>query len=203
MTKKIRIIRTIIYAAMIAALLLIAFQYTNLPKGAESISILADGEPAGEEITLSVGDDIFLSAVIEPEEFADRTVNWESSEEAVASIDGEETLKALKEGSATITAEAAGCSAKIVINVEKEDDVESIEGFETDVTMDVGYSYTIEPVITMKSGGQTAPKPVYESDDESVVTVDEDGVITAVGSGMANVTVTAGSKSVKIITRVR
>ena len=84
-----------------------------------------------------------------------------------------------------------------------EDTVASIEGFQTDVTVDVGYTYTVEPEIITKKKGQRAPDPVFKSDDESVVTVSEDGLITAVGSGMANVTVSAGSQTETIIVRVR
>ena len=44
---------------------------------------------------------------------------------------------------------------------------------------------TFTPVLTTERG------VIWESDDESVVTVDENGVVTAVGDGSANITVTA------------
>lgn len=201
MNKTVRTIRTIIYIATAAALIMIAMQYANLQTGAESIKILVDGSPAGASVTLAPNEEISLSGRIEPKEFADADVRWESSDGSVASVREDGKLTALSEGETVLKAEAAGCSAELTIKVE--DTVASIEGFQTDVTVNVGYTYKVEPVITTKKKGQKAPDPVFRSDDESVVTVSEDGLITAVGSGMANVTVSAGSKSETIIVRVR
>ena len=167
----------------------------------KSIQILIDGAPVGDTVDLAPYEEISLSGSIEPKELENAAIQWEISDESVASVSEDGKLTALNEGETVLRAEAAGCSAELLINVE--DTVASIEGFQTDVTVDVGYSYTVEPEITTKKEGQRAPDPVFESDDESVVTVSEDGLITAVGSGMANVTVSAGSQSETIIVRVR
>lgn len=201
MNKAVRTIRTIIYIATAAVLIMIAMQYAKLPTGADSVKILVDGSPAGSSVTLAPNEEISLSGRIEPEEFADADIWWESSDESVASVREDGKLTALSEGEAVLKADAEGCSAELAIKVE--DTVTSIEGFQTDVTVNVGYTYKVEPVITTKKEGQRAPDPVFKSDDESVVTVSDDGLITAVGSGMANVTVSAGSKSETIIVRVR
>lgn len=201
MKKRVGIIRAIIYFVMAAALIALGAQYSSLTRGAESLDIFADGGPSGEDLTLYVGESAALTYAIKPESFADRKISWDIADEGIATMEREGVLTALGEGKTQLTAEAAGCKVSIIINVE--DPVISIGGFETDVTVDVGYSYTIEPEIKMTREGMRHPEIIYESDDESIVTVDNNGQITAVGSGTANVTVKAGKISENIIVRVR
>lgn len=56
------------------------------------------------EIELAVGDEMTLHANVRPLEVANRKVTWESSDEAVVSVDATGKLKALGHGNAVITA---------------------------------------------------------------------------------------------------
>ncbi len=56
------------------------------------------------EIELAVGDEMTLHANVRPLEVANRKVTWESSDEAVVSVDATGKLKALATGNAVITA---------------------------------------------------------------------------------------------------
>ena len=201
MTKGIRITRIIIYVFMIAMLVFLCKQYSSQPKGAEALYVFVNGGAPGDSITMYEGEDASLDYTITPEAFADRRISWEIEDESVAFIDGDGKLLALNEGETVMLVEAAGFQKTIPINVK--DPVVSIKGFETDVTMDIGYSYTIEPKIKMAVKGMKAPKPKYESDDETKVLVSKKGKITAVGPGTAHVTVKAGKKSKEIIVRIR
>ena len=201
MSKRTRIIRIIIYVFMVSMLVLLGVQYSSLPKGAESLTVFINGGSAGDSFTMYGGEEAALDYRITPKAFADRKTSMMVEDESVAFINGEGKLVALNEGQTVLVAEGAGLTKAIEIIVE--DPVVSIKGFSTDVTVDLGDSYTIEPKVKMAVKGMEAPKLIYESSDDSVVKVNKKGKVTAVGYGTANVTVKAGKKEKKIIVRVR
>ena len=63
------------------------------------------------ELTLVEGETGMLKAGVLPEDATEKTVAWESSDPAVASVDENGTITAVKEGRAVITAKAGGASA--------------------------------------------------------------------------------------------
>lgn len=201
MSKRFQIIRITIYILMAAIIILLTVQYDSLPKGAEALYIFVNGGTPGDSIDMYAGEEASLGYRITPDAFSERSISWEIEDESVAFINGEGKLLALNEGQTVMTAEAAGFTKNIPINVK--DPVVSIKGFKTDVTVDLGYSYKIEPKVKMAVKDLETPKIIYESSDDSIVTVNKKGKITAVGYGTANVTVKAGKKEKQIIVRVR
>ena len=201
MDKRIRITRIIIYIFMVTMLVVLSKQYSSLPKGAQSLDIFINGAPVTESFDFYAGEKAALDYKITPEAFADRRMSWEIEDESIAFINGEGDLLALNAGMTVLTAEAAGFTKHIKLNVK--DPVVSIKGFKTDVTVDLGYSYKIKPKVKMAIEGIEKPEITYESDNISIVTVSKKGKVKAVGYGTANITVKAGEKEKKIIVRVR
>ncbi len=70
-------------------------------------------------LTLKVGQSRTLDAQISPESASNTPITWTSSNTAVATVDSKGTVKAIKEGTATITAKAGGKTATSSIKVEK------------------------------------------------------------------------------------
>ena len=70
------------------------------------------------ELTLDPDEIYVLSATVMPDNATDKTVSWSSSDPAVATVDDWGQVKALKEGTATITAKAGDktitCSVTVV-----------------------------------------------------------------------------------------
>ena len=74
------------------------------------------------ELTLVEGETGMLKAGVLPEDATEKTVAWESSDPAVASVDENGTITAVKEGQAVITAKAGGASAQCTVTVNPIDD---------------------------------------------------------------------------------
>ena len=184
--------RLIMILAMIAITVVFAV-YLVMPRGVEAMEIYAGGKPAGENISLIEGDKTELTFRIEPEEFNDRQVNFMVSDPDVLSVSEEGTVKALKQGDAVITAEAAGFRKNIDVKVEEADKgVKDIRGIDDDMYMHVGSSIVLEPEIVMESDDLKEPKIEYESGNEKVVRVLENGGVIAEGPGETTITVKAG-----------
>ena len=71
----------------------------------------------------------------------------------------------------------------------------------TELTLDIGESEALKATIT--AAGANEKTVTWSSSDESVATVDENGVVTAVGRGEAIITVTAGSYSASCTVEVQ
>ena len=132
-------------------------------------------------LTLFTSDTASLTATVQPEDATNKTVNWSSSNEAVATVDTNGKVTAVGEGNATITATAAdgsGVSATCTVTV-----TQSEYSISADTTaLDFGSAYT--------SYTQPAAKTVtITTDGNQQVTVTlptaNDFIITA-GTGFTN-----------------
>ena len=74
--------------------------------------------PAGKNTLISVGDTLQLTATVLPENTADKSVTWTSSDSTVATVDETGKVTAVANGTATITATTAnGVKAAFTITV--------------------------------------------------------------------------------------
>ena len=144
-------------------------------------------------ITLEEGKTTTIKATVSPNDATDKTVSWSSSNTAVATVaDGK--ITAVKEGSATITAEAGGKSATCSVTVKKQViAVTSVTLNKTTLTLEKGQSETL--VATVLPNGATDKKITWSSSDDSIAKVDQNGKVTAQNGGNATVTAKAGEKS--------
>ncbi len=144
-----------------------------------------------------------LTATVTPGNATDKTVTWNSDNEAVATVaDG--VVTPLTAGSAIITASAGEFSATCAVTVEASENVPvtSVAIYNSDGTEEV----TEETLSTKKVGSlvktltltarvnpenATNPQITWSSSDPSVVTVSEAGVLTAVSAGTAVITAEA------------
>ena len=139
------------------------------------------------EVNMTTGDSDTLVAAITPDNATDKSVTWISSDSTVVAVDENGNITALKAGTATITATSANnISDSCVITVTDSSSpvipVESISLDRHEVDLTVGDSDTLVAAVTPDNATEDV---LWASSDESVVTVDQDGNITAVGAGEA------------------
>ena len=151
-------------------------------------------------LTLKAGTTGNLTATVKPDNATDKTVMWTSSDEAVATVDNAGKITAVSKGTATITATCGTVSATCAVTVEYSDATDIIvtpgsgldDIFENGLTLKDGESKKIDLTVVPATA---SPEFVWTSSDDSVVKIDENGNITAVGVGTATVTVSSGSFS--------
>lgn len=149
-----------------------------------------------EPTTLNVPETLQLTATILPATTTDKTLTWSSSDSAVATVDANGKVTAVKAGEATITVTAtSGKSATLKVTVlqpssgvEIDFAASGIEG--NDLTLNVGEIKTIAVKVTPADSTDSL---TWTSSNEAIATVDANGTVTAVKAGEATITVTTTS----------
>lgn len=134
-------------------------------------------------------------------EGATGTVTWSSSDEAVATVDGQGMVTAVAPGTATITAtlengQSAQCTVNCTWDPEAAADGEEAPAEQTTVGLSAND-------ITLDSAGDSQQLTVngaegevtWASEDAAVATVDDQGNVTAVAPGRTTVTATVGDQT--------
>lgn len=146
------------------------------------------------ELALNEGGSETLVATVKPNNATDKTVTWSSSNTAIATVDENGKVTAVKEGTATITAKAGEKSATCTVTVSKNIiAVTSITLNKTTLSLTEGESETL--TATVKPDDATDKTVTWSTSDSSIATVDQNGKVTAVKAGSATITAQAGEKS--------
>ena len=137
--------------------------------------------------TIAEGQSLQLEATVSPEFANNKAIEWSSSNEAVATVSKEGKVTAISKGTTIITAnstDGSQVSASCDVNVVKL--VSGIVLSETEMTLNEGESVALIASVTPELADNKAV--TWTSSNESVATVDEDGVITAHIQGNAIIT---------------
>lgn len=142
-------------------------------------------------LSLTEGGEFTLVATITPDNATNKNVTWTSDNEAVATVSTEGVVKAIKAGTANITAtsEDSGVSAKCEITVkEKVISVTGIALNKTSLPLTEGDEFTL--VATVTPDNATNKGVTWTSDNEAVATVSAEGVVKAIKAGTTSITAT-------------
>ena len=133
------------------------------------------------------------------------TVLWSSSDGSVVKVDENGNLTAQKEGSATITISAENASSAVcVVTVTpgaKDLILQAYTGTRDDFSMSVGGSVAME-VINEATNEEVTSGIQWATEDSSVATVSDDGVVHGEGSGKTTITATINGVTLSCIVRV-
>ncbi len=137
------------------------------------------------EKAMKVGEEFTISATVVPESAFDKSVQWTSSDEAVATVDENGKVTALTLGNTVITATTVdgGMKTRCAVRVIKL--VDSINFTENSIIIEKGKTHTLVPVILPEDA--TEKELTWTSSDETVLSVDENGVVTGLKGGKATV----------------
>ena len=132
-----------------------------------------------------------LTAEVIPS-YADNTrVKWKSSDENVVTVDEKGKVTAVGNGTATITVTSVSgnyiATVAVTVKIPVEIEKISIEA-EKETLTKIGESTELK--VKIEPENADAQKLIWKSDNEMVAAVDENGKVTAIGNGMAIITVT-------------
>lgn len=149
------------------------------------------------DVKLNDTDETAIEAKCEPKDASNISFDFASSDEEVATVDKDGKVKVLKAGECDITTTLMQDGEKVTektTHVKAFYEVESITLDSNEGKLTVGNSHTIKATV--------APEEVaaettidWSSSNEKVATVDSNGKVTAVSSGNATITATAGEES--------
>lgn len=149
------------------------------------------------EVKLNDTDETAIEAKCEPEDASNISFDFASSDEEVATVDKDGKVKVLKAGECDITTTLLQDGEKVAektTHVKAFYEVESITLDSNEGKLTVGNSHTIKATVAPE---EVAAETTIEwsSSNEKVATVDSNGKVTAVSSGNATITATAGEES--------
>lgn len=171
----------------------ITAQVAGMPAISDTCTFVIENPATGLELdpvskNLKVGDSFTISATVTPEDVTNASLSWTSSDTKVATVDRYGVVKAVGAGGAVITCTTSnGLTATCVVTVLKP--VESITLNYDNITVKKGTIFYLSAQVNPIDAYDKSV--TYSSSDESIVTVDQDGTVTAVKVGTAEITVTS------------
>jgi len=146
-------------------------------------------------LSLMVNRTAALTAVVNPSTAINKAVSWTSSNPAIATVDSKGNVKAIKIGTATITATAQGASSikkSIPVTVTK---VIPSSMKLSRSTLNIVKNQTFKVSATITPTDSVNKAVVWKSSNTKVATADSKGNIKGVGNGTAVIKATTADNS--------
>ena len=154
-------------------------------------------------VEMTVGTSHKLTATVLPENATEKGVVWESKDESIATVDQEGLVSAAKEGSTQIIVSTANgnFSAYCSVTVKKTGaDVSGITIDKDELKLTVGNSFRLTATVLPENA--TEKGVVWESKDESIASVDQEGLVSAVKEGSTKIIVSTANGNFSAVCNV-
>ncbi len=200
-------------------------QVTTAGLGTTSISVMVDGQSTSFSLEVVVAaaikvrtigiaspnvsiyldetKDVSAMYTILPDNAADKSITYESQNEAIALVSAAGVISGVAPGSTTVTVTAndgSGVFGTFNVEIKPLVAVESIDAPNKNIPMENYTTKDLKTLFTVLPANAANKTVVYESKTPAIVTVDNaTGIITAIGEGAGRVSVTSvGVPSVSI-----
>lgn len=141
------------------------------------------------EAKIKVDETVKLEATVLPEDTADKTVNWTSSDPETALVIADGTVTGVAPGTVTITAKCGNAEATCEVEV-LAIPVTSLTIDPEEKEIEVGDIFQISATVLPENA--TDKTVTWVSSDPDVASVDAQGVVTGKQEGTATITASAG-----------
>lgn len=187
--KKILISAAVLAAAVVVGLLVwlaVSLTRPNIDEiGLPAELAIAKGETA--QLEIEYGAEGNASAEALEKAAAELTLEWTSSNEEVATVDANGLVTAVETGTADITVSVPDTELTSICKVTVTVPVEGVQAPD-EIQLTINGTASKEIGAKLVPEDATDVKLVYESSDEKIATVDENGVVTAVANGECVIT---------------
>ena len=144
-----------------------------------------------EKLFLEINETARLNNIVGPTDASDQSIIWSSSDQSVATVDSYGVVTAVSEGTAIITAITIDGSFEDASTVTVSTPFVSVTGIEIsqeDLFLEVTDSVLLDNTISPANASDQAI--TWSSSDDSIATVDANGLITAIAAGTVTITAT-------------
>lgn len=139
---------------------------------------------------LIVESQIQLSATVFPENATDKTIVWSVEDENIATVDQNGLVTGVSVGKTTVYATASGLTSKCELNVNP---ITVTDVFLNHSTVDLLLDGNERLKATVYPPNATDKTIIWSVEDETIATVDQTGLVTALSLGATSVHATASS----------
>ena len=139
------------------------------------------------EKTLNIGETVTLKATVSPENATNKNISWSSDKTDVATVDGNGNVSANSVGTATIKATAGDKSDTCTIKVNPIK-VTGVKILDPPTEVTYGESLTLKADVSPENA--TDKSVTWTSDEPSIATITNDGVVAIYDEGIVVFTVT-------------
>lgn len=143
-----------------------------------------------DEITIGVGETKLITAINAKTGMQTTTVHWESDNKEIADVDFEGKVTGKADGTAVITATSVDGKESASCTVTVTSVLAGITLTPTELTLNQGEASQLTVGFVPESFSDAPVE--WVSGDDSVATVDENGVVTALRSGKTTIAVSSG-----------
>lgn len=155
-----------------------------------------------KKVQLSPNQNIRIKVGYTPANATTSKINFDTSNQSIATVSDGGLITAVSPGTATITVQKHGIKEEIqvIVSEEKSEDGEVVTEMtldKTDITMIQGDSEKVQ--VTLSPDNAKNKKVTWESSDTSIATVTDQGVIFAKTPGVVDVTATANNDISKVV----
>lgn len=146
-------------------------------------------------VTLIEGETLQLKATVSPDDAEYDGISWSTSDATIATVSNTGLVTAVTEGTVTITAEAGGKTASCALTIEKAKgpEVEKVTLNQETATLKEGETLQLAATVSPEDADYSGI--IWSTADETIATVSEDGLVTAVLEGTVVITAQAGEQT--------
>ena len=163
--------------------------FTNVTTNRPADKAVTDIALSASRVEIEKGRVLTINPTLTPFDAFPKTIVWESSDESVATV-SQGTVKALSEGTTTITASIPGSGIKAECEVEVY--INHVTGVTVSPSeLETGTEMTEQLTAKVEPSNATNPSIIWSSEDESIATVDQNGNVTGVSEGQTRIVVEA------------
>lgn len=171
-------------------------QFTELFTGGKADTPVQALTLSQRNADLTVGSTVKLTA-----SGGESAISFSSSNEAVATVSADGTVKAVGEGSAVVTAKAGDLTASCSVAVKgtEQTNVPATNTLFLQSSGGLTGQFSMKPGETASVGVVGSSAPVtWSSSDSQIATVDASGIVTGVSSGLAIITAVVDGQTLTI-----
>lgn len=141
-----------------------------------------------ESVSLNTGQTHQLTATVSPATASNKNVTWSTSSGNVATVNSSGLVTAVGNGTATITARTASGGYTDTCNVTVSTPVTGVSLSSSSLTIDKNGTHQLTATVSPETASNKTVS--WSTSDPDVASVSQSGLVTAVGGGTADITVT-------------